>query len=252
MTSVKCSRWQDRESTGRKMERFFRFSDYDIWAYLPAGTLAIAAWDFSFGTNYVLKASWSPADGVVILFSAYVVGQILATPSSWLLERLLVARVLLSPSVNLLIDSQVGFRKALQRTILGDYYSPFEKKLRDRIVSKAGANVGLGEPMFWCAYPIAKRDPTALSRMAGFLNQYGFCRNIAFVAMLAVMFDVMALCGLSPGSGSPPPADHLLNWATVSLVGSLLIFHRFLKFYRLYMIEVFVAYLESEEKPRAN
>jgi len=235
-----------------KMDRFFRFSDYDIWAYLSAGMLMIAAWDFSFGSSWVLNANWSPADGTVILFAGYIVGQIVATPSSWFLERLLVAKALQSPSVNLFAASQTGFRRLLQRTILGDYYSPLDVDLKRRVLERAGADIVPGESLFWRAYTVAKRDPTAFPRMGTFLNQYGFCRNIAFVAILSAALDLVVIYGLAPATASTPAADQLWTWTVVSLVGGLLMFHRFLKFYRLYAVEVFIAYAESGVRPDAS
>ena len=235
-----------------EMDRFFRFSDYDIWAYLSAGMLTIAAWDFAFGTSWVLRADWSPADGTIIVFAAYIVGQISATPASWILERLLVARVLQSPSVNLFAESQTHFRGFLQRTILSDYYSPLDEGLRRRIIERAGPDVATGEPLFWRAYPIAKRDPTAFPRMGMFLNQYGFCRNIAFVAILAATFDLVAIYVVTPAAAATQTADQLWFWAVVSIIGGILMFHRFLKFYRLYAVEVFVAYAETGVEPSAS
>ena len=88
--------------------------------------------------------------------------------------------------------------------------------------------------------------------MGIFLNQYGFCRNIAFVAILSATFDLAAIYGVTPAAAATPTADRLWSWAVVSIICGLLMFHRFLKFYRLYAVEVFVAYVESGARPDAN
>ncbi len=224
------------------MERFIRFSDYDIWAYLSSGILTIAAWDFAFGTSWVLKADWSPSDGTLIVFAAYIIGQILATPSSWLLERRLVGMLLHSPATNLFAESQTGWRKVLKLSILSEFYAPLDANLQKRIRERSGDSITLGQPLFWHAYAIAKRDPTAYPRMGTFLNQYGFCRNIAFVGFLSAAFNFAAIpCGQIS-------ADQLLAHSAISFAGGVMMFHRFLKFYRLYAVEVFVAYAEGGEK----
>lgn len=234
------------------MDKFFRFSDYDIWAYLSSGMLLIAAWDFAFGTNWALKADWSAADGVIVIFAAYIVGHIVATPSSWILERLIVGRLLRSPSVNLFSDQQTGFRWLLQKTVLGNYYSPLPPDLRNRVLKKAGPDVMPGEAVFWRAYAIVKRDPTASPRMETFLNLYGFCRNISFVAFLAGSFNATAAYQAARMNITEVLANELYIWMLVSIIGGLLMFHRFLKFYRLYAVEVFVTYVETEGRSNAG
>jgi hypothetical protein len=124
--------------------------------------------------------------------------------------------------------------------------------LKRRAIEKAGTDIAPGESLFWRAYSVAKRDPTAFPRMGTFLNQYGFCRNITFVAMLSATFDLAAIYGVTPAAASTPAVDQLWAWTVVSLICGLLMFHRFLKFYRLYAVEVFVAYAESGVRSDAS
>ena len=234
------------------MGQLFRFNDYDFWAYLSSGVLAIAAWDFAFGTSWILKEIWGVTDAVIIVFAAYVLGHVVAAPASWLLERVLVAKVLRSPSDNLFVDEQSGYRRLLKRWLLADYYQPLDPELRKRVLAQAGDNPKIGESLFWKAFAIAKRDSNAYSRMSNFLNVYGFCRNISFVCFVFVTFNLASFAGIGvPGARLPEPTE-LAQWSILSIVVGFLLLHRFLKFYRLYSVEVFVAYAESREASGAD
>lgn len=72
------------------MDKLLSFSDYDVFAYVASAFEAIVGWDLMFSAHYVLGAKWSVPDGIIVIVAAYIVGQILASPSSWLLERRLV------------------------------------------------------------------------------------------------------------------------------------------------------------------
>jgi hypothetical protein len=46
-------------SRGFKVDKLFRFSDYDLFGYLAAGIIVFGLCDFIVGTQLVLKDSWS-------------------------------------------------------------------------------------------------------------------------------------------------------------------------------------------------
>jgi hypothetical protein len=80
-----------------------------------------------------------------------------------------------------------------------------------------------------------KREETISARLSSFLNLYGFSRNSTVA---------LALSGITLFIGGPS------NTSTRSLAGLLVflgivLFYRYLKFYRLYSVEVFTSYAEA-------
>lgn len=230
------------------MDRLARFSDYDVFAYVASGFGGLVVWDAAFATQYVLRAEWSVASAALTVTAAYIIGQILAAPASWIIERQLVHRVLLRPSVVLLAARELGWRRWLKRTILQDYYTPLDPGLIARIRTLAAADRGSevsGDAAFWCAYPIAKRDPSAHARMDSFLKLYGFSRNLAFVG-LAGALGIAVVAGIEwmQAGWSDGVALHGRNTLLALLVGIGML-HRYLKFFRLYSVEIFVTYSAS-------
>jgi hypothetical protein len=231
------------------LDKLLRFSDYDVFGYVASGLAAFAFWDLAFGTSYVVGAQWNVASGALTIGGAYVLGQILASPSSWLIERRLVRKVLGSPSVILMDDLRLGWRRFLKAVILTDYYTPLDAGLRTRVRERAAtARPGetlRGEALFWCAFAVAKKDENAYTRMDSFLKLCGFCRNMAFVALCG--FGLLTTLALLEwhGSGDLSLINRRLQWALVAFLLGLGMLHRYLKFHRLYSIEVFVAYADS-------
>jgi hypothetical protein len=81
--------------------------------------------------------------------------------------------------------------------------------------------------------------------MDSFLKLYGFCRNMAFVALCGFgLLTTLALLEWHRG-GDLSLINTRLQWALVAFLLGLGMLHRYLKFHRLYSIEVFVAYAES-------
>jgi hypothetical protein len=230
------------------MDKLARFSDYDVFAYIASGLAALVVWDIVFATQYVLDAQWTVASGALTIAAAYIIGQILAAPSGWLIERQFVHHVLYRPSVILMGSRELGWRKHLKRTVLQDYYTPLDASLRRKVCERAAAERGsevAGEAMFWCAFPVAKKDPNAYARMDGFLKLYGFCRNMAFVGLAGAC---LILVDASLGWLRLGWSDHVaqqFRWGLLALLIGLGMLHRYLKFFRLYNVEVFVAYSEG-------
>lgn len=70
------------------------FTSYDFWAYLSAGSLLLFAVDQALGTALLARDSWTVVQAVVAVTFAYAMGQLIASMSSLLLERLLVGKLL--------------------------------------------------------------------------------------------------------------------------------------------------------------
>jgi hypothetical protein len=234
------------------MDKFLRFSDYDIFAYLATGLASLLAWDFAFGTHWVLGATWAAADAIASIFAAYIVGQIIASPAAWVLERRFVRRILGSPSRVLFCEPPPGRLRQLKQRLFPDYYMPLDRRLAERVREKArseGQPDASGESLFWTAFARSKRDAGTYARMDAFLKLYGFCRNIAFVGVAsAALIGVGAIWQARTSGLNSEIRNHLL-WAGVALLAGVAMFYRYLKFHRLYSVEVFVGYAESNTPP---
>jgi hypothetical protein len=80
--------------------------------------------------------------------------------------------------------------------------------------------------------------------MEGFLKLYGFCRNIAFVGMAAApLLIAHAVWLLSHAAPAVEILDRLW-WAIAVLIVGVVMLYRYLKFHRLYSVEIFTGYLE--------
>lgn len=237
------------------MEKLVRFSDYDVFAYIASGLAALVIWDIASSTRFVLDADWTVASGTLTIAAAYIIGQILAAPSGWLLERRFVHHVLFRPSLNLMNGRKLGWRRLLKKTLLQDYYTPLDAGLQCRVRERAAADRGVevaGESLFWCAFPIAKKDANAYARMESFLKLYGFCRNMAFVGLAGACLIAADAALEWARLGWSDHVDRQFRWALLALLVGLGMLHRYLKFFRLYNVEVFVAYSEdspAESKP---
>jgi hypothetical protein len=234
------------------MDHLLRFSDYDVFAYIASGLATLVVWDLMFDTTYVVGATWTVASGVLTIIAAYILGQIIASPSSWLLERLLVRRLLGQPSEILMETLELGWRGILKRTALTDYYTPLDSGLASRVCMLAkmpqGADPHRGETFFWRAFAVAKKDPNAYARMETFLKLYGFCRNMAFVGLIGSCAMTLDAALEWRCMGPVPAVGGQLQWALLSCVLGIGMLHRYLKFHRLYSVEVFVAYVEGDPK----
>lgn len=223
------------------MDKLARFSDYDLFAYVASGLAAFVIWDAARGTVFVLGADWTVASAALTIAFAYVVGHVLAIPSSWLVEKLVVRHILLPPAKILFEAVSLNrFQRALRASMLREYYSPLAAQVKAKLKEK-WPDENSGDAMFWHAFPIAKADSISYGRMEAFLRLYGFCRNIAFVGVAGSVFiGVSAGIGWY-GSGWSEGILTMLERAAISLLIGLGMLHRHLKFYSLYCNEVFLA-----------
>ncbi|AZO69953.1 hypothetical protein [Mesorhizobium sp. M1D.F.Ca.ET.043.01.1.1] len=227
------------------MDVFGRLSDYDVFAYLPQGFFVLAAADFFFGTSFVIHANWDVSTGVFVLFLSYAAGHLVAGPASRLLEAGIVHDMLKPPSVHLLLAEPSASQ--LSQFLLPSYFSPLSRTMRARVqtaLEKAGSDLR-GDEAYWVAYSVAKRDEHAKPRLANFLNVYGFCRNLSFIAAVtAELLFVQAW--VAPRLDTFGSAAHEFAAAVGFALISFQLFKRYLKFYRLYSIEVFVTFATSQ------
>lgn len=223
------------------MRQWFPFTDYEFYAYLTAGMFLLLGLDLSItGGAIMLRPNWPIVQIVMVVAAAYVAGQLIAGPSSTILEHFLARRVLHSPTVLLLgLAEPRWIEKLFNALFIGRNYSSFPPAMRSKLLASACKvrnveKISNPEEVFNIAYPIARAVPDAVARMDQFLNLYGFCRNVAFVSL------VNAICLLVRLTVQPLPYGW---WMVIgALAVAIGMFGRFLKFYAAFAAEVLRTY----------
>lgn len=234
------------------MKNWFPFTSYDFYAYLTAGMVILAAVDRVFlGSMLANQAQWTIVNGAFWTAIAYLVGQILAIPSSALLEHLVARKLLRAPSRILLGLDTPRWREHAVRVFFGAReYDPLPAPSRSSILRKvaAGLEVPLSgvdaETAYHCAFPHARGVTDSATRLDNFLNQYGMCRNVSFASLLAT--GLMTWHAIKTGAQ--------LDWvlAIAALILAVGLFGRFIKFYAAYAREVFRTYDKCVPAPGAQ
>ncbi|MEQ8693896.1 MAG: hypothetical protein RIC85_01015 [Gammaproteobacteria bacterium] len=234
------------------MDKLLRFSDYDVFAYLASGFTALAGWDLLFSSGYVIGAQWSASSGTLTIVAAYVIGQIIASPAAWIIERQFVRRVLGHPTAVLLRSEPLsGWRKWASHFSLAEYYRPLETNVADRLRAFMMAKeISSSEGLFWQAFSVAKASPSATARMDAFLKLYGFCRNIAFVAFATGLGLATKLALHCRNTDWDDEAKVMALYSSITFLIAVGMLFRYLKFHRLFSVEVLVTFANSlEEEP---
>lgn len=214
------------------------FKDFDFWAYLSAGFLFLFTLDYILETGVFAKESWTVVQVVIAASTAYVAGSLASSISSVLFERMLVGRFLGPPRQ--VLFGAVTAPKVL-RALMPDYFEALPPNTRDKALEKGRALgvTGPGEELFWPAYDAAKNNSVAMGRLQSFLHQYVFYRNVALVAFV----DAAILAGSHLWFSGPK--DNLW-WAAGAMVTGVGVLFRYLKYYRLYAVEVFTSFAYSK------
>lgn len=217
------------------------FSIYDFFGYLFAGFLLLVGTDYAFTLRWIIGRNMEAGDAAFWVVASYVIGHVNAHWASWLLENKAV-RKLGYPSANL-------FGEKVTRPFK-HYRAPLPVVTATRIRDKYARMIvgaGEGEDMFlYCYHLVKEQCPQAVARLNIFLGLYGFCRNISFAsAAISLMLGAAAIIHKRPDFVLPIIA---------CVVVSFTLFFRYLKFYRLYSVELFTSFLTGikEESIKAD
>ena len=227
------------------MSNLSKVSDYELFAYVASGFWALAITDLLIDRQFIFGQDWTISEAALMFMASYIVGQILASPAQAIIERILVHKILLPPSIALLDkDPRLESRKLLRKALLRGYYRPLDAGIIEKIwhhTRDESKRQPSGEALFWQAYSITKNDSKVATRLGTFLKLYGFCRNMTFINLCgSVSFSISSIIRGINGEEFTL-IDHPLM-AGISLILTLGMLVRFLKFYRLYSVEIFVAY----------
>ena len=224
------------------MKQWFPLTDYDFYAYITAGVILITAIDYAFGASVLVgRTEWTFAQGVFWAMMSYLVGHIAAGLSSVVMESLLLRRVLTNPVVVILgLEPMRWFDKPISYMFAKEF-GPFPSVIASAIVAKLRTKIGVQpdeavdpEALFHTAFAVARYDKDCEVRLNQFMNVYGLCRNVAFVALVsAILFWVRAF---------QTTQQHYVVLAWGAFFLALGMFGRFVKFYSAYTREVFRAF----------
>ena len=207
------------------------FGAYDFFGYVAPGLVVLAGLEWTLGYPHVLHADLKVAAIAVLVLAVYVAGHVVAEPARAVLEDWVARRLLGPPSVNLLSASS----PRLAGRLLGSYLVPLPAATQARVKGRASREGcrETGEPLFLHArfHQETLANERLLAKLDRFVSLYGFARNMAF-ACLAVSIAL----GVKVAIGRGAPAD--ATRAALLVGAGLLLFVRFLKFYRLYSFEL--------------
>lgn len=221
------------------MKDWFPFTSYEFYAYLAAGMVTLAAVDRVYlGSILAMQTDWTVVNGAFWVAIAYLIGQILAIPSSTFLEHLLMRKWLRAPSHILLgLDAPRWREIGVRWLFAAREYEPLPVANQDSVKRKVAAALSVapaevnGETAFHCAFPHARGVSDSATRLDNFMNQYGMCRNVSFASLIAGI--LMIVHARHTGAR--------LDWfiAIAALVLAIGLFGRFVKFYAAYAREIF-------------
>ena len=210
------------------------FDPYDFFGYLASGLLLIVGMELVFGIPQVLGRELGVVDTAVLILAVYVAGQLVATPAKTLLEDGVVEKLLGRPSVNLFRPKKPWLRG----TLFPGYYKPLPDQISRRTLSKAEKEgvKGTGEALFLHVRYSGEvlSNERLMARLNSFLSKYGFARNLAFTS-IAVGIALLWKANVAPCA----PAK---KYAITAIVTGVLLFYRYLKFFRQYSYELFNSY----------
>ena len=211
------------------------FSVYDFFAYLASGFVVLLIGGYAFDVDALPEKDASSVLLLAWVVAAYVTGHVVAHLSGSVLENSLVRERLGSSAT--FYASALGWRRRLFR----GYLEPLPTRVIERVLTRADMSPDAG--LFFHCWAAAKRDPVAFGRMNTFLNLYGFARNIAMACVLGVV--ALSIGALRPFLAGGAP-DTTKQWLIVPVVMiGIVMFYRYLKFLRLYAVELYITYAEQ-------
>ena len=216
------------------------FDPYDFFGYLTSGLLVLVGMDLVFGFPCILGKDLKVVEAGLLVIAIYVTGQIIATPAKAILEDGLVDKLLGRPNINLFRTR----KKSLQSVLFPGYYKPLPEKMQLVVLKKAevAGFKETGEDFFlYVRYnPVILQNQRLMDKLGSFLNKYGFNRNLSFTCLLLAIALLIKIGYV----GNPDP--QLLKYAVAALVAGILLFYRYLKFFRQYSYEMFNTYGRAE------
>ncbi len=214
------------------------FSVYDFFGLLSSGTVILAGVWFAHKGVDAFQQELNVAQGLVLVLAAYLLGHVVASVSSFLLERRLTRGFIGSPT-DLLFGK---FPPAGWRRLFSEYHKPLPEATAERVLRRANQKAGIdeaGEALFYHCFGVVRREEFPRERLASFLNLYGFGRNTSMAAFISAV-----IIGIAATINNRVESDELWFGALLAVFVGVVMFFRYLKFYRQYSVELYITYAE--------
>jgi len=243
------------------------FTFYDFFGYLAPGFHILAVFDYVFLKSCLFHSDKSSvAFWVLLVGGAYLLGHVTAFFSYGLYERTLIRRIFQKPATNLFLERKKNF----WTLAFGHYFESFPRTIKLKILKKAsdewlviyhlseaassGKTFGNRDisrqvdedlkSIYLHAYGRVKINELAMAQQDTFLRLYGFARNISFSSLIATILIVIN-CFLKGISSN-------WHWLVIFFAAFLAMFTIYLKFYRWFSREIFLAYAELPPQKASN
>lgn len=214
------------------------FSTYDFFGCLSSGVTTLASVSFAYQGVDAFHLDLNASQALVLVIAAYLVGHVVASVSSFLLERRLTRRLIGSPTSWLFLGSPLtGWRR-----ILNPYHKPLPEVTAKRVLASAKRRADIDEPgeaLFYHCFGVVRRDEYPRARLSVFLNLYGFARNTSMASLIGAALIGFAIVV----NDQVDPTELWVGLLFAGLVG-VAMYLRYLKFYRQYSVELYVTYAE--------
>lgn len=237
------------------------FSVYDFFGYLAPGVLFLGSVDYFILDHQLIEyAKENLITAIVSLIIVYIIGHFISSASYWSFEKIIVGKCLKQPSETLFKESVITEKKTWKKLLLSfiknpkeflfsSYYIPFSQTVLKKINDKLGriddsTDIAKGNAKFQLAFSKVKMHELSMVSLNNFLNLYGFARNISLVCI--VMAFILIYCSIFCGIITN------LWWIVGYLVAGVMMFDRFLKFYRYYDRDLFLSYLSLTEEEKGK
>jgi hypothetical protein len=154
------------------MEHLIALPSFDVFAYLMVGFTTIAICDLYLGNRILFRRELTVTVGTLVVIAAYVLGHVITTASTLLIELPVVDGWAGRPVINLLATKEAEEVHAKPvRLLLGPYFDRLDDAAQAKINGKEPRNDNKYE-LFWQAYDTVKADNHAFERIITFLRSF--------------------------------------------------------------------------------
>ncbi len=223
------------------MRSTFPLTDYDFYAYVLTGVVALGVVDHAiFDGAYIIRwKHWSFQYGAAIVALSYIAGQLVSMVSGLLLEQLLLCRVLCPPREYLLRVKVPSRWARWTAKLSGSHYTEaLPESVADLAIGNAARALGhkvhefraladRSEQAFQYGYAVGRLSEDGCRRIDRDRREYEVSRNLCLVCLVSGPLLLM---------GPEQPSRSMLA-GTALAVGAVMLI-RFIRYFVSYHVQV--------------
>ncbi len=216
------------------------FNRYDFFGLIFPGLLLIISIIFIIPQNYYIAIAESLESYkdlkfvfvfliyISIIFASYLIGMIISSIGSWVIEGYFIKKKLKYPSYNLFNNKNSNRFKNYRKSYTNTFIEQFNKIFSSYY---NGIEFNDDDKFILCYTYVKEKCPITYSRLSVFLSMYGLYRNltVCFILILPILL-VNFMLSLN---------FFMIFLMTISFFFSIICFIRYLKFFRIFSDEVF-------------